>query len=173
MLCLISSNHIFPGKMNSKQKAVICDAWMDAALTAFFPQTDQTFRRNSDFSNPVGQAFHSGMSEIIANLSENASLEKYYGPLDRIIRVLAVQGLPAGTAVRLLFLLKNNLHTVPGLEIKERHCLARTIDRLAELAADIWSDCREKLLQIQIEQLRRHIRLQEAVSSANEKGGTD
>jgi hypothetical protein len=158
--------------MNSKQQAAIHSAWLDAALSSFFPNSEEAFRNASGFGNPVGQAFHQGMDAILAGLEEQAELEAFRAPLDRMIRVLAIQGLPAGTAVRLLYLLKDVLRTVSDISMEERHQHARKLDRLAEIAAEVWSDCREKLLQIQIEQLRRHIRLLETVSTANEKGGT-
>lgn len=158
--------------MNSKQQAAIQTAWLDAALSSFFPNSEKAFRNGSGFGNPVGQAFQQGMAAVLTGLSEQAQPETFRAPLDRMIRVLAIQGLPAGSAVRLLFLLKDVLRTVSDLSMEERHQHARKIDRLAEIAAEVWSDCREKLLQIQIEQLRRHIRLLEATSTANEKGGT-
>lgn len=95
--------------MNSKARTALLKAWYDATLKSYFPDSDETFRRNTGFANPVGQAFQESMAKILDGLTDKAAAPEFAAPLDRVIRVLAVQGLPAGVAIRFLFVLRDLL----------------------------------------------------------------
>ena len=158
--------------MNSKARAALLKAWYDATLKSYFPDSDETFRRNTGFANPVGQAFQESMAKILDGLTDNVAAPEFAAPLDRVIRVLAVQGLPAGVAIRFLFVLRDLLEKNVDLPASDKKIWQRQLDALAEQSVEIWCECRETLAQLRINELRNRIQQLEACSVAKERGGT-
>ena len=158
--------------MNSKQRGAILKNWYDTTMLCYFPDADESFRRSTGFSNPVGQTFQQAMTAILTGLADTAELTVFHAPLDRIIRVLAVQGLPSGVAIRFLNVLRNQLECVSDLSDAEKKDWSGRLDNLAEMAVEIWCECRETLSQLRINELRSRIQLLEAGSTPKERGGT-
>ncbi len=158
--------------MNSKQRGALLTAWYNAAMHSYFPEADEAFRRSTGFSNPVGQTFQQAMLTILSGLADKSDLSAFQAPLDRIIRVLAVQGLPSGVAIRFLYVLRNQLDCVSELSDAEKKEWSGRLDILAEMAVEIWCECRETLSQLRINELRSRIQFLEAGSTPKERGGT-
>ena len=157
--------------MNTKQREALLKAWYEATLKSYFPQADEKFRRNTGFANPVGQAFQESMTTILCGLVSDADVAEFEAPLDRIVRVLSVQGLPAGVSVRFLFVLRNLLSHSSELSAEQKNNWLVRLDELAELAVEIWCECRETLSQLRINELRNRLSLLEAGSIPRERGG--
>ena len=146
-------------------------AWYDTTMQSYFPDSDEAFRRNTGFANPVGQAFQEAMATILDGLAAGTNVADFTAPLDRIVRVLAVQGLPAGVAIRFLFVLRNLLEKNAELAVGEKKQWLARLDELAELSVEIWCECRETLSQLRINELRSRIQQLEAGSTPKERGG--
>jgi hypothetical protein len=173
MQCPICHSLTFHGPMNTKQQNAVLKDWFGDAMQSCFPDADETIRRGTGFSNPIGQSFQQAMSAILANLpAAEEDLASLRAPLDRIVRVLAVQGLPAGTSVRFLFLLRNRLESAPDIPAEEKRLWIKRLDGLAEIAVEIWCECRETLWQLRLNSLRNRIQQLEAGSTPKERGGT-
>ena len=157
--------------MNSKQRGALLKAWYDTTMQSYFPATDEAFRRNTGFANPVGQAFQEAMATILDGLVAGSDMENFTAPLDRIVRVLAVQGLPAGVAIRFLAVLRNLLEKNSELAVSEKKQWLARLDELAELSVEIWCECRETLSQLRINELRNRIHQLEAGSKPRQRGG--
>ena len=146
-------------------------AWYDTTMQSYFPDSGEAFRRNTGFANPVGQAFQEAMATILDGLAAGTNVADFTAPLDRIVRVLAVQGLPAGVAIRFLFVLRNLLEKNAELAVGEKKQWLARLDELAELSVEIWCECRETLSQLRINELRSRIQQLEAGSTPKERGG--
>jgi len=146
-------------------------AWYDVTLQNYFPEADEAFRRNTGFANPIGQVFQESMTTILDGLAASTALPEFQDPMNRIMRVLAVQGLPAGVAVRFLFVLRNQLASNKGIAEEEKNSWLARLDELAEMAVETWCECRETLFQLRINELRNRIRQLEAGSAPRERGG--
>ena len=157
--------------MNSKQQTDLQKSWYEAAMKSCFPEADDAFRHGAGFSNPVSQSFWDAMTVLLPKLTEEQNLEAFRAPLDRIVRVLAVQGLPPGSSIRFLFVLRNLLDAAPYIMPEEKQFLFKRIDDLAEISVEIWCECRETLSQLRINELRNRIRQLEAGSTPKERGG--
>ena len=157
--------------MNSKQRGALLKAWYDTTMKSYFPATDEAFRRNTGFANPVGQAFQESMATILDGLVAGSDAADFAAPLDRIVRVLAVQGLPAGVAIRFLSVLRNLLEKNTELAVSEKKQWLARLDELAELSVEIWCECRETLSQLRINELRNRIQQLEAGSTPRQRGG--
>jgi hypothetical protein len=157
--------------MNSKQRTALLKAWYDTTMQSYFPATDEAFRRNTGFANPVGQAFQESMATILEGLMVGTEAADFTAPLDRIVRVLAVQGLPAGVAIRFLAVLRSLLEKNTEFAASEKKRWLVQLDELAELSVEIWCECRETLSQLRINELRNRIQQLEAGSMPRERGG--
>ena len=124
------------------------------------------------FANPIGQNFRQAMDEIITGLAADRDRDSFRGPLDRIVRILAVQEMPAGMAFRFLFLLRRLLEAERTLSANEKRRLSERLDELAELAAEIWAGCRETLATLRVEELRGRIRRLETGHTPKDRGGS-
>ena len=100
-------------------------------MQSYFPATDEAFRRNTGFANPVGQAFQESMALILDGLVAGSETPDFAAPLDRIVRVLAVQGLPAGVSIRFLAGLRNLLEKNAELAVSEKKQWLSRLDELA------------------------------------------
>ena len=158
--------------MNSKQRTALLKAWYDTTMQSYFPATDEAFRRNTGFANPVGQAFQESMATILEGLTAESEAASFTAPLDRVVRVLAVQGLPAGVAIRFLAILRNLLAKNTEIALDDKKKWLMRLDELAELSVEIWCECRETLSQLRISELRNRIQQLEAGSTPRERGGT-
>lgn len=154
--------------MNSSRRAALVQTWYEATLRSYFPTADAAFLGHASFAHPVGQNFHQAMTAIIDGLADGLAREAFAAPLDRIIRILAVQELPAGMSVRFLALLRRQLLAEAALSPAEKSALADRIDDLTETAVEIWLECRETLYTLRINELRKRIQLLEAGSTAKD-----
>jgi len=157
--------------MNSKVRTALLKAWYDTTLQSYFPASDETFRHNTGFANPVGQVFQESMATILDGLVARSDVADFTAPLDRIVRVLAVQGLPAGVAIRFLSVLRNLLEKNAELAVDEKKQWLARLDEIAELSVEIWCECRETLSQLRISELRNRIQQLEAGSTSRQRGG--
>ncbi|MBV5337041.1 MAG: hypothetical protein J0653_03440, partial [Deltaproteobacteria bacterium] len=80
-------------------------------------------------------------------------------------------GLPAGVAIRFLFVLRNLLEKNAELAMHEKQQWLARLDEIAELAVEIWCECRETLSQLRINELRNRIQQLEAGSTPRQRGG--
>ena len=83
------------------------------------------------------------------------TVEEMRRSLDRVVRIRAVQDLPASEAVGFVFLLKQAIRDVPGApdgaDLSEMH---ERIDRLALEAFDLFVQCREKIYDLRVREIR-------------------
>ena len=156
--------------MNSEQQAELLREWYDATLRSYFPSSEAEFRSNAGFQNPVGQTLQESLGLILQGLIKNADSRALATPLDRVIRMLVVQGLSAGAAVRFLFLRRNLAVNQRGLDAADRPEWRSKIEMLAEMAVEIWCECRDTLSRLQIQELRQRIRLVESEFSSRVRG---
>jgi hypothetical protein len=157
--------------MNTKQQTACLKSWYEDTMRSYFPDADEAIRRGTGFSNPIGQTFQQAMSVILAELPTSQDKNSFRAPLDRIVRVLAVQGLPAGASVRFLFLLRNLLESSLEIPEEEKRLSIKRLDDLAEIAVEIWCECRETISQLRMNTLRNRIQQLEAGSTPEDRGG--
>ena len=140
-------------------------------MQSCFPDATGAFRLGAGFANPVGQSCREGMAAILAGLPAEPGLQSLRAPLDRIVRVLAIQGLPPGASIRFLFVLRKRLAAMPDIPAEEKKLWFDRLDDLAEMAVDIWTECRETLFHLRINELRKRVQQLEAGFTAKERGG--
>jgi len=159
------------GILESK-KDVVLKRWFQHIIDTYPEQTSQFLKREKNpFANPVGAAVYEGIEGVYGELARDLDRERVTPALDRIIRIRAVQDFPPSGAVGFVFPLKRLLREALEEDLRKDRVtegdlasLDRRIEELALLAFDVYTECREKIFEIRVNEVkaRSHRLLQRA-----------
>ena len=138
--------------------------WFDAAVAAYPADGAAAFARQEDpFANPVGHSLREGTRGVFRALlegSEPAAVSRY---LHEVIRIRAVQDFSASEALGCIFELKGavreelaDLARDPGLAADLMR-LERQIDQVALAAFDVFVECRERVSELRVNEMKRQV----------------
>lgn len=152
----------------SSQKDVLLERWVNQFFSSY-PLDSKGFMRTSRdrFANPVGET-----TRIAADVLFNAVIgmdvkpETVKSALHDLIWIRAVQDMPPSQAVGALYLLKELLRNAVLPEcLKAEHAqkgalaeyltIESRIDTLGLLALDMYSEARERVFRIRVEEVKR------------------
>lgn len=147
----------------TKKQAVILERWFQWFLETYPAETARFMREEKNrFANPVGSSVYQGIEGLCQELLQGMELDKVYPLLDPIVRIRAVQDFPPSRAVAFIFALKKVIFEELESEIRGGQIsveewleLESRIDNLALLSFDIYTQCREKVSQIRVEEIKR------------------
>ncbi len=123
------------------------------------------------FRNPVGATLRRSFSCLLRELSGDMDATAIESALDPIIRLQVVQGFSPDDAVRFVSLLKPILRglapernsAVLDCEVADDKMDDGRIDRLAAMAADKYTQCREQLARIRANEIQRASQTQQRI----------
>ncbi len=145
-----------------REENAIAHAWFHAVVAAYPPETGKApANEENRFANPVGHIVHESVTGICAEMLRGGDPAVLAPLLDEVIRIRAVQNFSPSEAVAFVFLLKGIVREAlrdpirAGLVSHEELADfdART-DRLALLAFDVYSQCREKLYAVRMNEVK-------------------
>ncbi len=154
-----------------RHKEGIIRRWFERALEAYPADATRAFsRRNDPFTNPVGHSLHVGTRGIFEALLEGThsglkvtESEAGCQCLRDVIRIRAVQEMPASQAVSFVFDLKEAVRAELGSAVDERQfacdlaLLERRIDEAALFAVDELVRCREQVCELRVNEVKRRV----------------
>ncbi len=154
--------------LRGKRDAIVGE-WLAQTLRSYPEHTGRFLSRERDpFRNPVGAAFQDALPVLFDAVLGGVDTAALTPPLDRLVRIRAVQDFTPGQAIAFLFLLRplirEALRTQGGRGAAEQETLAAVEDRIdavALLAFDLFMKCRERLYEIRTNEARRRIFLLE------------
>ncbi|MBC7340001.1 MAG: RsbRD N-terminal domain-containing protein [Firmicutes bacterium] len=170
----------------SEEKPTVVARWLDLLLEDYPPETVRFLKGQRDqFANPVGSVFRQAIADLYEELIGEGDPGRAVALLDPILRIRAVQDLPASRALAFLPGLKqvvreavgsNGRSVQPPVRPEEWRELDDRIDQLTLLAFDVYLGCREKIHEIRFTELRNrtHLLLERAglVAADASPGGT-
>ncbi|MEW6348192.1 MAG: RsbRD N-terminal domain-containing protein [Thermodesulfobacteriota bacterium] len=145
----------------------VLDRWFDRVIDTYHPDSKKHFSsRVNRFANPVGSQIREGIEAILDGLLDglDARSESMAKHLDVIVRIRAVQDFSASQAVGYLFFLKEVVRDLagkqPGSSIRSQELwnFDSRVDALALYSFDIYSQCREKLFDIRVYEVKSQVR---------------
>ncbi len=152
-------------KKLAEKKDRIVRRWVDQLLDTY--GAGNFFKKQKDkFANPVGSTLSVGLKDLYAAILEGPDLENIHKPLDDIIRMRAVQDFTPSQAVSFIYQLKvivkeelSKDKEVDAADMGQLSEFESRIDRVSLRAFDIYMECRERLYQVKINEMRsgRHI----------------
>jgi len=147
-------------KLLAERKSNIFKKWFDAILDTYPLETQRFLRREKDrFANPVKYNISEGIEGILKVLIEEEGDVSSF--LDQVIRIRAVQDFSPSEALAFIFFLKNVIRDELKEEIKKQELFDELlefeskIDKLALLSFNVYMQCREKLYEIRVNEIKR------------------
>jgi hypothetical protein len=149
---------ILPELLKKKEKKII-DVWVERTLDSY--TSSDFFKQAKDqFANPVGANIRAGLTRIFQLLLSEAEQQDFAEPLDQVIRIRAVQEFTPSQAVAPIPELKWVVKQVLSGDEQGRALLPeldpfdREVDRITLLAFDMYMNCRDRLYQARIRELK-------------------
>lgn len=141
----------------------ILGKWLQSIVNTYPEDTAKFLNIEKDrFTNPVGHILSQETRTIYNELIHDMNLDKLKSSLNEIVKIRSIQEFTPAQAVSFVFQLKKaareeladdimNSNSLRGLlEFESR------IDQLALLAFDIYTDCREKVYEIRVNEVMGH-----------------
>lgn len=150
-------------------REAIGKAWLERILESYPAQTSLFLGRERDrFRNPIGHALREKVPVLADELLGTMDLERITGALDALVRIRAVQDFTPGQALGFLFELRPIVRRQWHGQSVDWDELNRRIEQTALLGFDLYMSCREKILEVQIEEARRRTAQLERIYSGDE-----
>ncbi len=139
----------------------VLDKWFKATIATYPAESKKFLGGKKDrFANPVGSNIRMGLTSLYEGLLDEFFADDITAHLDRIIRIRSVQEFSPSEAVSFIYFLKEIISKNYKKEI-ELHNLHdeiadfySKIDRLALMAFDNYTECRENLYNIKLRQAK-------------------
>lgn len=146
----------------AKHRSTIVKKWFELVIGTY-PQDASRFLQNQKdpFANPVGRNTLNGLEGLVDSLFKEGNRDSLLSFLDQIIRMRAVQAFSPSEAISFIFSLKDIVRefidpspTDQGF-MDEWLSFESKIDQLALIAFDVYTQCREKMYEIRVNEVRR------------------
>lgn len=143
------------------KRAIILEKWFDLILESYHPESTKFFRQErNQFANPVGRNIANDIEMMYDAVLSDGNDEQMTPSVEGIVKIRAVQDFTPSQAVGFVFLLKkviraeSNSETWTQQDFSEWSVLESSLDNLALLAFDLYSQCREKIYRIRIGEIK-------------------
>lgn len=146
-----------------KEKTAIVNRWFNLVINTY-PTDTQKFlaTKSNPFSNPVRANLLAGLDGIYEALITNKlETPEVLEHLDTVIRIRAIQDFSPANALVFVFFLKNAVREFSAKKIHEYSVfeelltLESRIDKLALLAFNVYMQCRERIFEVRIAEIKR------------------
>jgi hypothetical protein len=152
------------GELLRANKEAIVQRWFNDILATYPEDSALVFGREQDpFANPVGHSLRVGTHGIVEALLDGTDTAKVRDYLHGIIKIRAVQEFSASEIVGFVFPLKQAIRTVLSRAATDTRFYAEwaeleeRIDRMALEAFDVFVECREKIHELRVKEMKRSI----------------
>jgi hypothetical protein len=148
----------------AEKRSKIIKKWRDLIIATYPGDAKRFLRKEKNrFANPVGRTISEAVETLYDELLKGGDTQSVSSSLDRIIRIRAVQDLKPSQAIGFIIQLKGiigeELRTVAqenGLS-EEIQALENTIDNMALMAFDIYTQCRQKIYEIRVREVQGQV----------------
>lgn len=146
----------------ARNKGAILERWFQLLVDSYPNETARFLRQEKkQFANPVGYTYYQGLEGLYNELLQDKATDRIYLFLDQIFKVRAVQDLSPSQAISFIFMLKKIIREELAPEVKEEQvsyeellAMDAKIDDLALLSFDVYMQCRERLCQVRINEVK-------------------
>ena len=142
----------------------IIKKWRDVIVDTYPGETQRFFRKEKDqFANPVGNTIAKDLDALYDELIKNGNNEKIATCLENIIRIRAVQDFKASQAIGFVLQLKKLIREMVVQQARmtelsgELEAFENRIDDIALLACDIYAQCRQKICDIRVNEVKNQL----------------
>jgi hypothetical protein len=151
------------------RRAAVLDRWFQAVVASYPEETARFLTGVADpFANPVGGTLRVGLARLYDTLGAPRPAAELAAAVDGIVRIRAVQEFAPSAAVAFVTDLRGILREElrgAGLGADELAALEGGVDRLALAAFDVYVQCREKIFEIRVREIRESQQLASRLGS--------
>ncbi len=146
----------------AENKDRILQRWFDRLVEDYPPETQGFLRENrSPYSNPIGYTLRKGTEEILGLILEGGKRREVRAILEPIMKVRAVENLSPAQGGKFILPLRGVISEVVK-EMRREDAFGQEwldlnarITHLALLGLNLYSECREKVNQLRVEERER------------------
>jgi hypothetical protein len=145
----------------SQHRKDIVRQWIRRTMAAYPAASRAVFERNrNQFANPLPHILSTGIERLFDALTDGAGPDEVALAMDGIVRLKAVQDFAPSQALSFVFELKAIIKEQLGSELNSPEVfnaflvMEQDIDRMASIAFDLYTACREKLFEIRTNEIR-------------------
>jgi hypothetical protein len=147
-----------------QKKALLVGKWLSLIYESYPPETAIFLKKEKDrFDNPMGSSISDSIRALYEALVGGLGADQALAALDGIISVRALQDFSPSKALAFIFLLKNVIREALAKELLKGDLagelleLESRIDGLALLGFDVYTQRREKLAEIRINEMKNRV----------------
>ena len=147
-----------------QKKTQIVDRWIKLLYDSYPPQTAIFLKKEKDkFDNPVGHQIARGLNGLFGALVQEMETGQLLAALDEIIRVRALQDCSPSQSLAFIFLLKNVVREELAEDFEKQNLTAELmeldsrIDGLALLGFDVYTQRREKICELRVNEVKNRV----------------
>jgi hypothetical protein len=148
-------------ELNDALKAhreAVLDRWFQVALATYPADAARFLASDANrFSNPVGHTVRESLSRVYDGLAGAPDPAALAAAVDGMVRIRAVQEFSPSGAIGFVFALRQILReelAEAGLAPADLALLDAAVDRAALAAFDVYMQCREKIFDIRVREIR-------------------
>lgn len=148
----------------AQKKTQIVDRWIKLLYDSYPPQTAIFLKKEKDkFDNPVGYQIARGLSGLFEVLVQEMETGQILAALDEVIRIRALQDCSPSQALAFIFLLKNVVREELAKDLEKQNLTAELqeldsrIDGLSLLGFDVYTQRREKLCELRVNEVKNRV----------------
>lgn len=143
-----------------KKRNSVLGKWLEL-IAVTLPSGSRVLDNKDKFTNPLGHTFFSEIEVLYDEfLNDRIDSEEAAVALDAITRIMAVQEFSPGQAVGFVFSLKKAIRDELKGKVREKQAieempeLEAKIDEMACLAFNAYTNCRERLYRIRLNEIK-------------------
>ena len=144
-------------------RGAVLERWFQAVLDTYPADTARFLASGADpFANPVGHTVREGLGRLYDRFVAEVPASELTAAIDGIVRIRAVQEFTPSAAVGFVYTLRGILREElagSGIDPAGLAALEQGVDRLALAAFDVYMQCREKIFEIRVREIRESQRL--------------
>ena len=151
-------------KILSDKRSSIIKKWRNVIVDTYPSESQRFIRKERDlFANPVGSTISKDIETLYDELLKDGNDDKITLCLENIIRIRSIQDFKPSQAIGFVLQLKKLVREM--LEVKtavngmsgELQAFENRIDDIALLAFDIYSQCRQKIYEIRVNEVKNQL----------------
>lgn len=143
-----------------KKRSPIVKQWCDVVRHSYPDQSQNFLKKKDRFGNPIGYTIAEGIESMYDELLQETRCDKIPLVFENMMKVRAVQDFSPSRAVAFAFGLKKVIRKELGSELlkdgisEEWAAFESKIDGLALLCFDIYTQCRQKIFDIRVHEVK-------------------
>ncbi len=143
-------------RLLADRRADVARAWLDRLVADYPTDAGRLFGKGGNpFTNPVGATFTEQLDLLVAALGAGDA-PAFAEPVRKVVRIRAIHDLDCRRAVSFPFALRDVLRQLAPAA-PDDPAVAHLIDQLALEAFVAYSECREQLSQIRVNEAYRNV----------------